>query len=77
MKKTVITVEDAGNGMVVTFDGNGAECMRGLAAVLASAVANMAMGGTRKRDIEKQIKVCVDYGMKHGLEQAGRSAGGH
>lgn len=70
MRRTVISVVEAGNGMVVTFDGTGAEYLQALAAILASAVANMAQGGTPKKDIEKQIKACVDYGMKHGLGRA-------
>lgn len=39
--------------------------------VLASAVANMARSGTPVEDIEKQIRICADYGMRRGLEQMG------
>ena len=57
-------------GMVVTFNGGAEECLEGVGMVLASAVANMAMGGTPVEDIEKQIRICADYGMRRGLEQA-------
>ena len=71
MKQRVITVTKVGgNGMVVTFDGSGEECLQAVGVVLASAVANMARGGTTAAVINQQIAACVDYGMRHGLERA-------
>ena len=70
-QQTVISVVKMGSkGMVVTFNGGAEECLEGVGMVVASAVANMAMGGTPVEDIEKQIRICADYGMRRGLEQA-------
>lgn len=71
MKQTIISAVKMGNkGVVVTFNGDAAECLEAVGMVLASAVANMAEGGTPVEDIKKQIGICADYGIKHGLERA-------
>lgn len=71
MKQTIVSaVKVDGKGVVVTFNGDAVECMEAVGMVLASAAANMAEGGMPVEDIRKQIGICVDFGMKYGLERA-------
>ena len=78
MKQAVISVVRMGkNGMTVNFNGNGAECLQAIGVVLASAVQNMAQGGTPEADIKKQIEACVEYGMMYGLGKAGGATSGN
>lgn len=69
-RKIISVVKVNEKGMVTTFNGNTEENLEAIGMVIASAVASMAAGGTLERDIRKQIGICVDYGMRRGLERA-------
>ena len=71
MKRTILSaVKVGGEGIVVNFNGNAADCIEAVSMALASAVANLAKDGMPVESIARMITDCVDYGMKCGLEWA-------